>query len=106
MIVTPIPNLKIPPKITNASKKNATAKSKPVLEENIEISDGSNDAMNAQPAEHFQTNHNRSSSEASQTSIGSIEKRMAEMISPVKTAAEVRAEQQKFVGNKNLIVPI
>lgn len=36
---------------------------------------------------------NETLSEKSSTSIGSIEQRLAEMISPVKTAAEVRAEQ-------------
>lgn len=53
------------------------------------------------PSTELTGQSNETLSEKSSSSIGSIEQRLAEMISPVKTAAEVRAEQNGKYINAN-----
>lgn len=71
----------------------------------VEVSDGTstddplNNVIDVKTSQNSRTKHNESISEKSNSSIGSIEQRLAEMTSPVKTAAEVRAEQQ-LIGMK------
>lgn len=66
----------------------------------VEISDETSresqsaNATVAEASQDLKAKHNESISEKSNSSLGSIEQRLADMISPVKTAAEVHAEQE------------
>lgn len=63
-----------------------------ISKECIQTMDNVEPLKTEEPAK--QQDHNETLSDKSSTSIGSIEQRLAAMTSPVKTAAEVRAEQK------------